>query len=242
MQAGNENGNAPAAPDDILHVAFTLDMSGSMQIIEEAVVGGYNDYLRELAGRTDAVYAEHVRHDRQPRLHQPAAGRRRGTRPPPLPAGRLHSAVRRDRPHSHRTEQRLKATGRDEEKVLVVVLTDGLEDSSTDYDAHAIAELVRSFDQRPNWTFVYLGAAHHTMEAAKDAAGLISFKTDNAMPWTADTASTRMTMQALARVTGVRRRSTALKSERFFADAGQSQADYSGLSRPCQSLREGQRW
>ena len=50
--------------------------------------------------------------------------------------------------------------GRGEEKVLVVVMTDGLENSSTDYDAHGIAELVRGYDERPNWTFVYLGAGH----------------------------------------------------------------------------------
>ena len=61
-----------------------------------------------------------------------------------------------------RTDQRLQAEGRGEEKVLVVVMTDGLENSSTDYDAHAIAELVRAYDERPNWTFVYLGAGHDT--------------------------------------------------------------------------------
>ena len=47
MQAGSVNGKGPAA-DGVLHVAFVLDKSGSMQAVEEAVVDGYNEYLREL--------------------------------------------------------------------------------------------------------------------------------------------------------------------------------------------------
>ena len=47
MQAGSDNGNARAA-DGVVHVAFVLDKSGSMQVVEEAVVEGYNDYIREL--------------------------------------------------------------------------------------------------------------------------------------------------------------------------------------------------
>ena len=48
MQAGSENGNEPRQRDGVVHVAFVLDKSGSMQAVEEAVVEGYNDYLREL--------------------------------------------------------------------------------------------------------------------------------------------------------------------------------------------------
>ena len=108
----------------------------------------------------------------------------------------------------------------------MVVMTDCLENSSTDYDAHAIAELVRAYEERPNWTFVYLGAGHDTIQAAQNTASLMSFKVDNAMLWSADAASTRKSMRSLASATQARRRATALKSERFFADAGQSQADY----------------
>jgi hypothetical protein len=46
------------------------------------------------------------------------------------------------------------------------------------------------------------------------------------MLWSADELSTRKTMQSLAQATAVRRASPSLKSERFFADAGQSPTDY----------------
>jgi hypothetical protein len=50
---GNEsgNGNLAGASDGVLHVAFVLDKSGSLQIVEEAVVAAYNDYLQEFAAR-----------------------------------------------------------------------------------------------------------------------------------------------------------------------------------------------
>ena len=84
------------------------------------------------------------------------------------------------------TETRLDGENRGGEKVLVVVMTDGLENSSTDYDAHGIAELVRSYGERPNWTFVYLGAGHDTIEETRDAASGMGYKADNAMQWAAD--------------------------------------------------------
>jgi hypothetical protein len=53
------------------------------------------------------------------------------------------------------------------------------------------------------------------------------------MLWSADPVSTRMSMAALADATEARRFTATLKSERFFAEAGQSQADYdAGQAKP----------
>jgi uncharacterized protein YegL len=234
MQTGSDNGNGPAAGDGVLHVAFVLDKSGSMQVVEEAVVEGYNDYLHELREQggetlfsltTFDTRFEHVC------VGEPLANvaelDHRSYRPGGCTA--LYDAI------GHtvlQTDQRLRAEGRGEEKVLVVVMTDGLENSSTDYHAHTIAELVRSYDERPNWTFVYLGAGHDTIEGAQAAAVAMSIPHANAMRWAADPDSARMSMSSLARATGIRRRAASRKSEQFFADAGQSQADYE-RSRPA---------
>jgi hypothetical protein len=63
--------------------------------------------------------------------------------------------------------------------VLVVVMTDGLENSSTDYDAHGIAALVRTYDERPNWTFVYLGAGHESVRDAWPQLYAVTSETAN---------------------------------------------------------------
>ena len=88
------------------------------------------------------------------------------------------------------------------------------------------AELVAGYDERPNWTFVYLGAAHATLDDARDAADLMAFKRGNAMRWTADEASARKSMGSLAAATKQRRAAMDMKSEQLFADAGQEEADY----------------
>ena len=88
-------------------------------------------------------------------------------------------------------------------------------------------ELVRDYDERPNWTFVYLGAGHESIEAdASMRPREWATGGDNAMRWTHDPASTRKSMHSLADATDQHRRSAALKSERFFEEAGQSPADY----------------
>jgi uncharacterized protein YegL len=234
MQTGSVNGKGPAA-EGVLHVAFVLDKSGSMQAVEEAVVEGYNEYLHELSEQGGETLFALTTFDTsfnhvcvgEP-LAKVAALDHATYRPGGCTA--LFDAI------GHtvmRTDERLATEGRADEKVLLVVMTDGLENSSTDYDAHAIAELVRRYDERPNWTFVYLGAGHETIEAAQGAAMAMSFKADNAMRWAADPDSALMSMKALAHATEARRFSATLKSEQFFADAGQSQADYdAGRAKP----------
>jgi hypothetical protein len=105
-------------------------------------------------------------------------------------------------------------------------MTDGLESSSTDYTARTLAELIETYDVRPNWTFVYLGAAHGSLADAQDAAGSMAFKRSNAMRWSADDASARKSMRSLGEATKARRLAHSLKTEQLFADAGQDEQDY----------------
>ena len=228
MHTENGNGSEATVGEGVLHVAFVLDKSGSMQSVEEAVVAGYNDYLRELRGQggetrfTLTTFDTSFQHVciGEP-LDTVTELRHRDYRPGGMTA--LYDAIAHTVLESDR---RLHSDGHGAEKVLVVVMTDGLENSSTDYDAHTIAELVRTYDERPNWTFVYLGAGHDSIEATRHAASQMGYKTDNAMRWTHDPASARKSMHSLADATALHRRSPALKSERFFDDAGQSPSDY----------------
>jgi hypothetical protein len=228
MSKPEENGSGGAGSDGVLHVSFVLDRSGSMQAVAEAVVEGYNDYLGELRAQGgETLYSLTTFNtsfervcvgeplERAPELDH------RMYEPGGMTA--LYDAI------AHtvlETDRRLRAEGRGEEKVLVVVMTDGLENSSTDYDAHAIAELVRRYDERPNWTFVYLGAGHENIAEAGHVAAGMGYREANAMLWSRDPASTRKSMHALADATLHRRLSVERKSERFFEDAGQTATDY----------------
>lgn len=52
------------------------------------------------------------------------------------------------------------------EKVLVVVMTDGGENSSREYSSSRIKEMIKEQEEKYNWTFVYMGS---DLTDAKDA-------------------------------------------------------------------------
>jgi uncharacterized protein YegL len=223
---GTQNGASPER--DALHVTFVLDESGSMSSLAEAVVSGFDEFLDELRrDGGDTLFTltkfdtrfEHV-HRGVPVAEVPSLART-GYRPDGMTA--LFDAVA----HSIlATDERLAAERRRDEKVMVVVMTDGLENSSTDYDGRAIADLIRRYDERPNWTFVYLGAAYASIDETRDAAAAMSFERGNAMRWSADEASARKSMSSLAEAAKYRRAARAMKTDRLFDEAGQSETDY----------------
>jgi len=233
---GHHNGNHPDR--SALHVAFVLDQSGSMAHLAEAVVAGFDEFVQELrADDGETLFSlttfdtrfEHV-HVAVPLRDIPSLADT-GYRPGGMTA--LFDAV------AHTvlaTDRRLAESGRADEKVMVVVMTDGLENSSTDYTTRTLADLIETYDARPNWTFVYLGAAHGSLEDAGDVAGTMAFKRSNAMRWSADDASAMKSMRSLGNAAKARRRADSMKTEQLFADAGQSEADYRGdESAPSQS-------
>jgi len=223
---GHQNGNQ--FDSSALHVAFVLDQSGSMGHLTEAVVAGFDEFVHELrADDGETLFSlttfdtrfEHV-HVAVPLGDVPPLAQT-GYRPGGMTA--LFDAV------AHTvvaTDRRLAENGRADEKVMVVVMTDGLENSSTDYTARTLAHLIETYDARPNWTFVYLGAAHGSLEDARDVAGSMAFKRSNAMRWSADDASAMKSMRSLGNAAKTRRRADSMKTEQLFADAGQGEGDY----------------
>ncbi len=106
------------------------------------------------------------------------------------------------------------------------MLTDGRENASREHTVSSLAELISRYQARPNWTFVFLSAAHDTVEDARDFAELLSFSRANAMRWSPDAASARKSMHSLGKAARHAALRTSLKSERLFDDAGQTEADY----------------
>jgi hypothetical protein len=142
----------------ITHVLLVVDMSGSMAGLEEDVRGGFNTYLDDLAkdgGRyriTATVF---------------------DTRFIPLcVAAKLKDAPRLDSVNyapagmtalldavgKTVTEFEASTTLAEGERVLVVVQTDGHENSSREYRSDQIAEMIRTREATGTWAFIYLGA------------------------------------------------------------------------------------
>jgi uncharacterized protein YegL len=225
-----ENGTHKTTPDgDRLHVSFVLDESGSMGRLAPAVVEGFDEFVSELREGGENTYVSLTLFDTelslaylgfpladvQPLARMPGYRPRGGTA---LFDAIAHTVLA--------TDERLSVSGAQDDKVLVVVMTDGYENASREYDAKSLAALVARYQARPNWTFVYLGAAHGSVDDARDFAELLAFERTNAMRWRADGVSARKTIKSLALAVKYQRSSTQRKSGRVFEDAGQTEADY----------------
>lgn len=104
---------------------------------------------------------------------------------------------------------------------LLVIITDGEENSSVEYTLETIKKLIAE-KQNENWTVVYLGANQDAW-AVGAAMGVSRGST---MAYSSTAGGVGQTMSSLSAATATRMASPDLRTDTFFADAGQSSEDY----------------
>jgi len=140
-----------------------LDRSGSMETVRSDVVGGFNKLLEEqkaLPGdctitlvQFDSQDPYEILRDFVPVNNVMPLGdeyRPRGNTP-------LYDAVGRGIVN---LGEKLKALTEDRRpaKVVFVIITDGLENASEEYNASKVSAMVKEQTEKYKWEFVYLGA------------------------------------------------------------------------------------
>jgi hypothetical protein len=182
----------------ITHVLLIVDMSGSMGPLARDVRGGFTTYVDELRADTDRDYRLSVT------LFDTAF----------IPL--CTAASLRDVPELTEANYRprgmtalLDAVGKtiaefesatklaDDDRVLVVVQTDGHENSSREFRADQIANLIREREATGRWSFVFLGAGPDTWRQA-DAMG---FRGASTVAMDSSAAATRGSYSGLATAT-----------------------------------------
>lgn len=211
------------APPTTLNVAFVIDMSGSMTHIRNAAIEGANTYLRDLKDDENAETTRltFIAFDDQYEVwneDEPVTGIDYiGERYVPRGMTALHDAIAKT---IGRLDQIMRGA-RSEEKALVVILTDGIENASQEYSGEEgrqrLAKLVESYEQRGNWTFVYLGANDYDVK--KTAVG-VGFAPGNAMAYSATGQSTSAAYASLSRATSALKANNMTATSAAFADAG----------------------
>jgi hypothetical protein len=160
-----ENGIPHDKPQP-LYVTLILDETGSMQSCKSAAITGFNQYLGRLrdepaetqftltlfnSSKTEVRYqAVPVRnvHHLDVETYRP-----RDTTPLYDAIGRTLTAARQQAPADMRK--------------LCAILTDGLENASTEYTRKQIFDLIKACE-KDGWTFIYLGADHDVWAAGED--------------------------------------------------------------------------
>lgn len=142
-------------------IAVILDRSGSMDSVKSATIDGFNEFVkgqREVPGECFLKLVQ-FDHEYEEVFDKPLTDVPALTDETYRPRGNtaLLDAIGRTIVSLGET---LAQTPEDERpsKVIVMILTDGLENASQEYEQAKIAAMITHQKERYNWDFVFLGA------------------------------------------------------------------------------------
>lgn len=174
-QAAEDSTPRAAAPQEKpsrIELVMILDRSGSMHGLEADTIGGFNAMIeKEKKLGIDVRVTTVLFNDKIDSLYE-------------------HRAIQSVRPLTERTYEtggttalldavgdtilRMEQSGaadRQGTKVIVVIITDGMENASTEFTKAKVKELISDKQEKAGWDFIYLGANIDAAEEA-DAIGV----------------------------------------------------------------------
>ena len=194
--------------DHFTRIAIVLDRSGSMESCKESTVAGFNEFIRTQREIPGEATVKLVQFDDQYEtvFDKPLKQCPELTQNTFVPRG---STALLDAQGRTIVElgQELAALPESERpsKVIVVTLTDGLENASKQYNLDKIGEMIREQRDKYNWDFVFLGA---NQDAIATAAAM-SIPLPSAMSYSTSKAGVAATMAAVSHYVGAARKGNA---------------------------------
>jgi hypothetical protein len=194
--------------DNFTRIAIVLDRSGSMESCKESTVAGFNEFIRTQREIPGEATVKLVQFDDQYEtvFDKPLKQCPELTQNTFVPRG---STALLDAQGRTIVElgQELAALPESERpsKVIVVTLTDGLENASKQYNLDKIGEMIREQRDKYNWDFVFLGA---NQDAIATAAAM-SIPLPSAMSYSTSKAGVAATMAAVSHYVGAARKGNA---------------------------------
>lgn len=156
--------------EDYTDIAIVLDESGSMQSTKSDAIGGFNQFLddqKKLPGFATLTFVKFNTsyafvHNGLPIINIPSL-----TAEEYWPAGgtALVDAICRT---IEGMGKRLEAMDEDKRpsKVIVVIITDGEENSSTKFTRHQMNEMIKHQEEVYKWQFVFIGSNQDAIATA----------------------------------------------------------------------------
>lgn len=147
---------------DYTDITVILDRSGSMEIVRQSTVDGFNQFLNEQKKQPGRALMSLIQFDDkyEPKYNgKPVQQVSALTIEDFVPRGMtaLHDAIGRT---INETGARLAAMPESERpgKVLVIIMTDGHENHSSEFNAQKIKEMITHQRTKYQWDFVFIGA------------------------------------------------------------------------------------
>ncbi len=158
---------------DYTHITVILDRSGSMNGIANDIIGGFNDFVHRQKEGTGAATLTLVQFDTQDPYEVIHWFKPIGEIPPltnetfiPRASTPLWDAVGRGIEDLERSLSLLPPAAQPEQVVMVVV-TDGMENASRQFRGSQIRKMITEKSEKHQWQFVYLSADLNAVHEAE---------------------------------------------------------------------------
>lgn len=203
-------------------VNFILDKSGSMESMKDAVISGFNEYVGNLHKQKNLLFSFTLFDSNEIEkryVAEPIKTVATLTRDTFVPgsATPLYDAI------CETIKEASEKLDKDYEKYasLVVIMTDGMENSSSKYTMQDFVKLKNELEKKGNWTFVFMGANQDAWATAQK----YGFSVGNTLNWTASSDGAKSAMRSLSENTvmyasamsGTRGGSGMLNTTNFFS-------------------------
>lgn len=191
----------------LTELVFILDKSGSMSGLESDTIGGFNSMLAKQKTVEGECFVTTVLFDNEYELvHDridikaisPMTDKEYqvgGTTALLDAIGKTINKISNAQKH---TAEEYRA-----EKVMFVIITDGLENSSREYSADKVKALIERQKEKYAWEFVFLGANIDAVETA----GKFGISADRAMDYLADSEGTNLNFKMISQAVATFRKS-----------------------------------
>ncbi len=180
--------DAPRPGDGTILINFVLDKSGSMDVVRSATIDGFNEFLTTQRNRDGEAWLTLTMFDTE--FFEVCRGvplREVPEMQPEnyVPSGctALYDAVARS---VHIADAYLEQLPERPDQILFVIMTDGLENASREFDRRTVFDLIRDRESR-GYEFVYLGANQDAYAEAEQ----VGVNAANTRAWVHSDAGTR---------------------------------------------------
>ena len=197
----------------LTEIVFILDKSGSMSGLEKDTIGGYNSFIekqKKVEGEalvSTVLFSDQneVIHDRVPISKiEPMNDAQYSVGGCTALLDAIGGAIHHiGNVHKYAREEDVP------EKTIVVITTDGEENSSCNYDYRKIKLMIERQQEKYNWEFLFLGA---NIDAIGEASKL-GIRSDRAVRYECDEIGTTLNFATVSEAIGCVRLGKALKAD-----------------------------
>lgn len=187
------------------HIVVVLDKSGSMEKVADDTIGGFNAFLEEQRAKGGDATITLVLFDHTYQMvldFVPLSEARPLTRQTYVPRGNtaLLDAVGRTIDDLGKRLAAMAELDRPE-KVVFAILTDGMENASSDYTYARVRQMVRHQTDVYKWEFIFLGVGIDAFAVG----GSLGMQRETTFGFGAGARGTRSAFESMSRVVSSRR-------------------------------------